>query len=932
METNQQPMPEQAQAAAGQASAELPAAVDVLLVGLGPVGAVIANLLGRYGVKTLVIDKATEIFTAPRAIALDNEALRILQMAGLEEGDFDTIAIPYVRMKSPYMGEFGRINTLGSIDGHPKLVTFYQPELESALRARLAAHHSVRTALGVSLTGFTQNSQSVIVNLEFADGRSFTIAATYLVAADGASSLMRGLIGQEFEGKTFAEDWLIVDAHKVASPIDHVEFICDNRRPVAHMTAPGDRERWEFMLHPGESRQEMESDARIRELLAPWARPEQLILERKAVYRFHARAANAFSKGRVFLAGDAAHITPPFVGQGLVAGMRDAANLSWKLAWVIHGRADPQILDSYDQERRPHAKAMINLAKFMGRLVMPRSASVAMLTHGLMRLARLTQLRALFDELGMKPKNLFRRGLFVKGCSGAKLVRGGLLAQGWVRGPDGGASLSDDVLGPALTLIGFGRDAGSALDEGTYRAFAAAGGTIVQIAHRGQQLHLVRERCWEDLEGVFLPGSAPFGWAAVVRPDRTILHDGPVTEANRLVSESLALLGTAPGSATHSADAAVPPLRGLFPMNLTTPGLVPMKLTTPQPARHPSPTAKATALAYLMFDRPDLARAEQFLTDFGLRTVAKEGDLLFLRGTGPAPFCYVVRKAHKARFVGFGLRVNSLAELEALSRLPGASAVEALSWPGGGRRVRLTDPSGFQVDAVLGQSDVEALPHRPPLPFNSADATVLRVNETQRPPAAPAEIIRLGHVVLELADYQATCAWYTQHFGFIPSDVQVLPDGSPAVAFMRLDLGSAPADHHTLALAQGFAPMYSHSAYEVVDADAVGMGQRVLRQKGWKHAWGIGRHLLGSQLFDYWQDPWGDKHEHYCDGDLFTADQPAGIYAISRQAMSQWGKVMPPSFTRPKITLANVAALVSNLRRSPDLSVAKLRTLMKLFG
>ncbi len=177
------------------------------------------------------------------------------------------------------MGEFGRINTLGSIDGHPKLVTFYQPELESALRARLAAryqpelesalrarlaaHHSVRTALGVSLTGFTQNSQSVIVNLEFADGRSFTIAATYLVAADGASSLVRGLIGQEFEGKTFAEDWLIVDAHKVASPIDHVEFICDNRRPVAHMTAPGDRERWEFMLHPGESRQEMESDARI---------------------------------------------------------------------------------------------------------------------------------------------------------------------------------------------------------------------------------------------------------------------------------------------------------------------------------------------------------------------------------------------------------------------------------------------------------------------------------------------------------------------------------------------------------------------------------------------------------------------------------------------------------------------------------------------
>ena len=190
----------------------------------------------------------------------------------------------------------------------------------------------------------------------------------------------------------------------------------------------------------------------------------------------------------------------------------------------------------------------------------------------------------------------------------------------------------------------------------------------------------------------------------------------------------------------------------------------------------------------------------------------------------------------------------------------------------------------------------------------------------------------MGHVVLELADYQATCAWYTQHFGFIPSDVQVLPDGSPAVAFMRLDLGDTPADHHTLALAQGFAPMHSHSAFELVDADAVGMGQRVLRERGWKHAWGIGRHILGSQIFDYWQDPWGAKHEHYCDGDVFTADEPAGIHPVSREAMSQWGQVMPNSFTRPELTLSSLAAIVRNLRRSPDLSLSKLRTLAKIFG
>ncbi|MGF6260836.1 catechol 2,3-dioxygenase-like lactoylglutathione lyase family enzyme [Paraburkholderia youngii] len=356
-----------------------------------------------------------------------------------------------------------------------------------------------------------------------------------------------------------------------------------------------------------------------------------------------------------------------------------------------------------------------------------------------------------------------------------------------------------------------------------------------------------------------------------------------------------------------------------------------MKLTTAQPARHPHPTAKATALAYLVFERPDLEQAERFLNNFGLRTVSRDEALLLLRGTDASHFCYVVRRASKARFVGFGLQVGSREELDALAKLPGASEVGNSALPAGGYVVRLTDPSGFAIDAIWDQAPASALPHRLPLPFNSVDATV-RVNDTQRPPERAPEVIRLGHVVLELADFQETCAWYTRHFGFIPSDVQVLPDGSPAVAFMRLDLGSNPADHHTLALAQGFAATYSHSAYELIDADAVGMGQRVLRDSGWTHAWGIGRHILGSQIFDYWQDPWGDKHEHYCDGDLFTSDEPTGIHAVSREAMAQWGPTMPRSFTKPKFTPTSIVILFRNLRRSPDLTLRKLRTLAKIFA
>jgi catechol 2,3-dioxygenase-like lactoylglutathione lyase family enzyme len=355
------------------------------------------------------------------------------------------------------------------------------------------------------------------------------------------------------------------------------------------------------------------------------------------------------------------------------------------------------------------------------------------------------------------------------------------------------------------------------------------------------------------------------------------------------------------------------------------------QLRTHEPVRHPQPSAKASALSHVAFERPDLEQAERFLRDFGLQVSGRDADTLYLRGTAPAPYCYRVRRAPKARFVGLGLEVPSRDALDALARVPGASAVQPALHPGGGEHVVLTDPSGFSIEAIYGRPPAEALSQRAPLSWNVGQPA-RRINASQRPPSSAPEVVRLGHVVLEVADFQATCAFYTQHFGFIPSDVQVFPDGSPAVAFLRLDRGDTPTDHHTLAIAQGFMPAYSHSAYELIDADAVGMGQRLLRERGFRHAWGIGRHILGSQIFDYWNDPWGEKHEHYCDGDLFTADVPTGIHPVSRDAMAQWGQAMPSSFVRPKLTPGNVAALLRHLNRSPDLSVRKLITLARLFG
>jgi len=524
---------------------QLPA-VDVLVIGLGPVGATIGNLLGRYGVRTLLVDKATEIYAAPRAIALDNEALRILQMAGLEEGAFDTIAIPAVHMRSPMFGEYACIAAAGPMDGHPKLVTFLQPQLEAVLRERLKSYTGVQAMTGVELLGLEQHADGVAVRLRLADGRDAQVQARFLVGADGANSKVRQDLGLGYGGRTFAQDWLVVDAKRVPNPIQDIEFICDPARPVPHMIAPGNRQRWEFMLRPGETREQMERHETVRKLLAPWARAEDIDVERVAVYRFHARVADRFSQGRVFLAGDAAHITPPFAGQGLVAGLRDAANLCWKLAWAAHGRADASILDSYDTERRPHAKAIINLALFMGWLVMPSNRVAAFVTHGLMTLlGKVPRLRRVFEELQIKPQNRFAKGLFAPRERAARLDRGGLLPQGWVRSTsDGRIVLSDDALGTRLSLVGFGVDVEGKLPAELKARWLAAGGGATVLLPRGRAAAPIAD-AWEDIGGTLLPGAAPHGWLAIVRPDRTVLIDGPACDAARLVREALALLGQA---------------------------------------------------------------------------------------------------------------------------------------------------------------------------------------------------------------------------------------------------------------------------------------------------------------------------------------------------------------------------------------------------
>ncbi|MGZ9032745.1 MAG: VOC family protein [Burkholderiaceae bacterium] len=313
-----------------------------------------------------------------------------------------------------------------------------------------------------------------------------------------------------------------------------------------------------------------------------------------------------------------------------------------------------------------------------------------------------------------------------------------------------------------------------------------------------------------------------------------------------------------------------------------------------------SPVVKAHELLLAHFERPDLDRAESYLRDFGLVRAERTKSELFMRGAGPRPYIYRVTRGPRARFLELGLSVSTAKDLDTLARAFGTHA-EPAQGPGGGFVVRLRDPQGVAVDALHGMTPTTPLPVRPPIQHN-APSHIIRVNDTQRPKFEPPQVTKLGHLVLETPDFDTSVRWYMDTFGFIPSDVMCLPDGTPVGSFMRLDRGAEPTDHHTLFVSTGLVSKIHHVAFEVIDLDAVEMGQQVMMANRHRHAWGIGRHLLGSQIFDYWRDPWGQKHEHYADGDLFDAAQPPGYHLMDPEGLYQWGPDLPDDFIDARLT------------------------------
>ncbi|MGE6736151.1 VOC family protein [Streptomyces sp. NPDC059900] len=312
------------------------------------------------------------------------------------------------------------------------------------------------------------------------------------------------------------------------------------------------------------------------------------------------------------------------------------------------------------------------------------------------------------------------------------------------------------------------------------------------------------------------------------------------------------------------------------------------------PGRARNPVIKAVALGWLEFVKPDLDRAERFARDFGFAVHERTPDRLTLRGTFSALPCLVIRRGRDARFAGPTFVAESVADVRRLARWAGANTLPC----GGGQAVQLTDPSGMPVRVVAGLDRPPALAERDPLELNPGTKPV-RINTPQRAPRAAAQVQRLGHLVLETTKFRRALAWYLEALGLIVSDflyLDDLRDRGPTMAFMRCDLGSVPADHHTLAMHLGPRTGYVHSAYQVTDLDAVAAGGEHLAEQGYRRVWGIGRHIQGSQIFDYWRDPDRMMVEHYADGDLFDSSLEPGWAPMSAGGLAQWGPPVSRDF------------------------------------
>jgi len=457
---------------------------DVIINGCGPTGLTLALLLAQSGHDIAIVDRHPSIYPLPRAIAYDHEIARILNKLGLHETMQPLVAIPGAYQWRDDAGELlFELNWADqtSISGFPASYLFSQPDLESVLDQTARDHPQITMLRGVEVDRCTQDACGVLLCGTNSEGDAVRLAGRWLVGADGANSLVRTQMGSELEDLGFRADWLVVDVrprpgHALPLDDDLMLQVCDPARPTTVVSGGPGRRRWEFMALAGETLDDLNSAERAWALLAPWGvTADNGVLERHAVYTFRGAIATQWRQGRAFLAGDAAHLTPPFAGQGLCAGFRDAASLAWRLDLALKGLASDALLASYETERKAHARAWVMNAIDLGKVICVLDPAAAAARNAGMKAARAAgtapPASAILPHLGA--------GTHLADHHGGTLAAGGAVDRLGTRGH------LDDIIGTGFILISRHEDPAACLSRRNADLVAAIGAICVDMSPSG---------------------------------------------------------------------------------------------------------------------------------------------------------------------------------------------------------------------------------------------------------------------------------------------------------------------------------------------------------------------------------------------------------------------------------------------------------------
>ncbi|MDY7552609.1 bifunctional 3-(3-hydroxy-phenyl)propionate/3-hydroxycinnamic acid hydroxylase [Pseudomonas veronii] len=500
---------------------------DVAIVGAGPVGLMIANYLGQRGVNVTLVEKLDTLIDYPRAIGLDDESLRTFQAVGLADKVLPhTTPWHAMRFLTPKGRCFADIQPKTDEFGWSRRNAFIQPLADRVLFDGLQRFSNVKVLFSRELDSFEQSDSAVVLNLKDQHGRSERLNARYLIGCDGGNSLVRRSLDISFEGKTAPNQWIVVDIANDPLATPHVYLCCDPVRPYVSAALPHGVRRFEFMVMPGETETELSKPENLRKLLSKvLPNPDRIELIRSRVYTHNARLAGRFRQGRVLLAGDAAHIMPVWQGQGYNSGMRDALNLAWKLALVIKGLAADSLLDSYEQERRDHAKAMINLSVLAGHVLAPPKRWQGTLRDGVSWLLNyLPPVKRYFVEMRFKPMPQYTRGALIVPTAAGSPV-GKMFIQPKVLTDAGTTVLLDEVIGDNFAIIAWGCDPTWGLSATQIAHWKALGTRFIQVlpdvqlrvpSDAGQDVIRVGDSSGRLKEWFALGTSS----IALVRPDR----------------------------------------------------------------------------------------------------------------------------------------------------------------------------------------------------------------------------------------------------------------------------------------------------------------------------------------------------------------------------------------------------------------------------